>query len=118
MELSKSIQTFYKTVMESSSDEDSNDDTELMMVARMLLHEHTSRLVYRARSGDARPMSSATVRRAITNSIVTTSILPTQSLTHKDSSATTNVKEVVPDEYEQTEGAHVGDRATKKNSSA
>jgi hypothetical protein len=38
---------FYKNVIESSSDEESNDDTELMMVAAMLLHEHTSRPVYR-----------------------------------------------------------------------
>jgi hypothetical protein len=47
MELSKSIQTFYKTVIESSSDEESDDDTELMMATTMLLHEHTSRPVYR-----------------------------------------------------------------------
>jgi hypothetical protein len=47
MELSKSIQTFYKNVIESSSDEKSDDDTELMMDASMLLHEHTSRPVYR-----------------------------------------------------------------------
>jgi hypothetical protein len=47
MELRKSIQTFYKTVIESSSDEEADDDTELMMAAAMLLHEHTSRPVFR-----------------------------------------------------------------------
>jgi hypothetical protein len=47
MELSKSIRTFYKTVIESSPNEESDDDTEQMMVAAMLLHEHTSRPVYR-----------------------------------------------------------------------
>jgi hypothetical protein len=47
MELSKSIQTFYKNVIESSSNEEADDDTELMMAATMLLHEHTSRPVYR-----------------------------------------------------------------------
>jgi hypothetical protein len=41
MDLNKSIQ------MESSSDEDSNDDFELMMTAAMLLHEHNSRPVRR-----------------------------------------------------------------------
>jgi hypothetical protein len=51
MDLSKSIQAFYKTVIESSSDEESDDDTEMMMVAAMLLHEHTSRLVYRGSKG-------------------------------------------------------------------
>jgi hypothetical protein len=79
MELSKSIQTFYKTVIESSLDEESDDDTELMMAAAILLYEHISRPVFRARSRDASPMSSATVRRATTNSITTTSILPIQS---------------------------------------
>jgi hypothetical protein len=47
MELSKSIQTFYKNVIESSSDEEADDDTELMMAAAMLLHEHTLRPVFR-----------------------------------------------------------------------
>jgi hypothetical protein len=47
MELSKSIQTFYKNVIESSFDEEADDDTELMMAAAMLLHEHTSRPVFR-----------------------------------------------------------------------
>jgi hypothetical protein len=47
MELSKSIQMFYKNVIESLSDEEADDDTELMMVVAMLLHEHTSRPVYR-----------------------------------------------------------------------
>jgi hypothetical protein len=47
MELSKSIQTFYKNVIKSSSDKEANDDTEMMMVAAMLLHEHTSRPMYR-----------------------------------------------------------------------
>jgi hypothetical protein len=47
MELSKSIQRFYKNVIESSSDEEADDDTELMMAATMLLLEHTSRPVYR-----------------------------------------------------------------------
>jgi hypothetical protein len=45
--LSKSIQTFYNNVIESSSNEEANNDTELMMAASMLLHEHTLRLVYR-----------------------------------------------------------------------
>jgi hypothetical protein len=47
MELSKSIQIFYKKVIESSSDEESDDDSELMMATSTLLHEHTLRLVYR-----------------------------------------------------------------------
>jgi hypothetical protein len=47
MELSKSIQMFYKNVIESSSDEEADDDTELMMAAAMLHHEHTSRPVFR-----------------------------------------------------------------------
>jgi hypothetical protein len=47
MELSKSIEMFYKNVIESSSDEEADDDTKLMMVAAMLLHEHTSRSVFR-----------------------------------------------------------------------
>jgi hypothetical protein len=47
VELSKSIQTFYNTIIESSSDEESDDDSELIMAAAMLLHEHTSRSVYR-----------------------------------------------------------------------
>jgi hypothetical protein len=38
---------FYNNVIESSSDEEANNDTELMMAASMLLHEHTSRPVYR-----------------------------------------------------------------------
>jgi hypothetical protein len=46
MELSKSIQMFYKNVIESSSDEESDDDSEKRMAATMLLHEHTSRLVH------------------------------------------------------------------------
>jgi hypothetical protein len=46
MELSKTIQMVYTNVIESSSDKESDDDSELMMVATMLLHEHTSRPVY------------------------------------------------------------------------
>jgi hypothetical protein len=46
MELSKSIQMFYKNVIESASNEESGDDSELLMVAAMLLHEHTSRPVH------------------------------------------------------------------------
>jgi hypothetical protein len=38
---------FYKTIIEPSSDEESDDDTELMMAVAMLLHDHTSRPVYR-----------------------------------------------------------------------
>jgi hypothetical protein len=45
MELSKSIQMFYKNVIESLSDEESDDDSELIMVVAMILHEHTSRSV-------------------------------------------------------------------------
>jgi hypothetical protein len=100
MELRKSIQTFYKNAIESSSDEEAGDDTELMMAVAMLLHEHTSRPVFTlrgqcsgARSRDESPMSSAIVRRATTNSIVTTSILPTQSLMCKDSGAATRCQE-------------------------
>jgi hypothetical protein len=47
MELSKSIQTFYKTIIESMLDEEEDDDSELMMAATMLLQEHTSRPVYK-----------------------------------------------------------------------
>jgi hypothetical protein len=47
MELGKLIRTFYKSVIDSSSDEESDNNTELMMAATMLLHEHTSRPVYR-----------------------------------------------------------------------
>jgi hypothetical protein len=89
MELSKSIQTFYKNVIESSLDEEADDDTELMMAVAMLLHEYTLRPVYRARSRDASAMSSVTVRGATTNSIVTTSILPSQSLMRKVSDVAT-----------------------------
>jgi hypothetical protein len=38
MELSKSIQMFYKNIIESLSDDESDDDSELMMVVAMLLH--------------------------------------------------------------------------------
>jgi hypothetical protein len=55
MELSKSIQTFYKTVIELSSDEVSDDDFELMMAAAMLLHEHTSMPVYRGSVKSRKP---------------------------------------------------------------
>jgi hypothetical protein len=89
MELSKSIQMSYKNVIESSSDEESDDDSEKMMVMTMLLHEHTSRLVYWGSVKGQRPMSSATVRGATTNSIGTTSILPSQSLMRKNSGAAT-----------------------------
>jgi hypothetical protein len=47
MELSKLIRMFYKTGVDSLSDEESDDDTELMMAATILIHEHTSRPVYR-----------------------------------------------------------------------
>jgi hypothetical protein len=47
MELSKSIQTFYKNFIESSSDEVADNDTELMIAVAMLLHEHTLRPVFR-----------------------------------------------------------------------
>jgi hypothetical protein len=93
MELSKSIQMFYKTVIESSSDEESNDDTELMMAAAMLLHEQSSRPVYRGSVKGRNPMSSATVRRATTNSTATTFIIPTQSLMRKDSDVATRCHE-------------------------
>jgi hypothetical protein len=55
MELSKSIETFYKNVIESSSDEEANNDTKLMMVAAMLLHEHTSRSVFRGSVKGCKP---------------------------------------------------------------
>jgi hypothetical protein len=86
MELRKSIQTFYKTVIESSSDEESDDDTELMMAAAMLLHEHTTRPVYRGSVKGRKANVKRNRRRATTNSTATTSILPTQSLMCKDSS--------------------------------
>jgi hypothetical protein len=38
---------FYKNVIKSSSDEDSDDDFELMMAATMLLHKHSSRPVHK-----------------------------------------------------------------------
>jgi hypothetical protein len=38
---------FYKNVVESSSDKESDDDSKLMMATAMLLHEHTSRPVYK-----------------------------------------------------------------------
>jgi hypothetical protein len=47
MELSKSIQMFYKNINESSSGEESEDDSKLLMAAAMLLPEHTSRPVHR-----------------------------------------------------------------------
>jgi hypothetical protein len=47
MGLSKSIQMFYKNVIDSSPDKKSDDDSELMMAAAMLLHEHTSMPVHR-----------------------------------------------------------------------
>jgi hypothetical protein len=37
MELSKSIQTFYKTIIESSLDEESDNNTELMMAAAIVM---------------------------------------------------------------------------------
>jgi hypothetical protein len=51
MNLSKSIQIFYKNIIESSPDEESGDDSELMMVAAMLLNKHCPRPVHRARQG-------------------------------------------------------------------
>jgi hypothetical protein len=38
---------FYKNVIKSSLDEKSDDDSELMMVASMLLHKHNSRPLHR-----------------------------------------------------------------------
>jgi hypothetical protein len=55
MELSKSIQTFDKNVIESSLDEETDDDTKLMMAAALLLHEHTSRPVYRGSVKGCKP---------------------------------------------------------------
>jgi hypothetical protein len=55
MELSKSIQTFYMDIIESSSDKEADDDTELMMAAAMLLHEHTSRPAYRGSVKGCKP---------------------------------------------------------------
>jgi hypothetical protein len=76
MNLSNSIQMFYKNVIESSSDDVRDDDSKLMMATTMLLHEHNSRPLHRGSVEDVRPMSSANMRRATTNSIRTTSILP------------------------------------------
>jgi hypothetical protein len=75
------------------------------MVAAMLLHEHTLRLVYRARSSAASLMTSVIVRKATTNSIVTTSILPIQSSVRKKSAPLSDVKEIVFDDFEWSEGA-------------
>jgi hypothetical protein len=47
MDLSKSIQMFYKNFIESSLNEDSDDDSELMMAAAILLHEHSSKPVHK-----------------------------------------------------------------------
>jgi hypothetical protein len=44
---------FYMNIIESSSDEDLDDDSELMMATAMLLHEHSSRPVHRALSRGA-----------------------------------------------------------------
>jgi hypothetical protein len=38
---------FYKNLIESLSDKESDYDSELMMAVTMLLHEHTSRPVHR-----------------------------------------------------------------------
>jgi hypothetical protein len=38
---------FYKNVIESSSDKESDDDSKLMMASAMLLHEHSSRPLHR-----------------------------------------------------------------------
>jgi hypothetical protein len=38
MDMSKSIQMLYKNIIESLSDEEFDDDSELMMVTTMLLH--------------------------------------------------------------------------------
>jgi hypothetical protein len=46
MDLSKSIQIFYKNVIESSLDEDLDDYSELMMATTILLHENGSRPIH------------------------------------------------------------------------
>jgi hypothetical protein len=89
MELSKSIQMFYKTIVESSSDEESDDDTELMMATTILLHEHILTPMYRGSVKIRKPNVKRNPRNAATNSIATTSILPTQSLMRQNSGATT-----------------------------
>jgi hypothetical protein len=85
MEPSKSIQMFYKNIIESSYDEEADDDTELMMAAAMLLHEHTSRPVFRGSVKGRKLNVKRNRERATTKSIMTTSILPAQSLMRKDS---------------------------------
>jgi hypothetical protein len=50
MNLSNSIQIFYKNVIESPSDDVWDDDSKLMMATTMLLHELKSRLFTKARS--------------------------------------------------------------------
>jgi hypothetical protein len=65
MDLNKSIQIFYKNIIESLLDGDLDDDSELIMAVTMLLHEHSLRPVHRAQSRYVWPMSSATVKRVI-----------------------------------------------------
>jgi hypothetical protein len=89
MELSKSIQIFYKKVIESSSDEESDDDSELMMATSTLLHKHTLRLVYRGSVKGHKANVKRNREKATTNSIATTSILPRQSSMQKKSDAAT-----------------------------
>jgi hypothetical protein len=48
-------------------------------------------------------MSSATVKKATTNSTRTTSILPSQFMMHKHYALLPDVKEVVHDDFEQRE---------------
>jgi hypothetical protein len=48
-------------------------------------------------------MSSATVKKATTNSTRTASILPSQFMMHKHSALLLDIKEVVHDDFEQRE---------------
>jgi hypothetical protein len=89
MELSKRIQMFYKNVIESSSDEESNDDSELMIAATMLLYEHTSRPVYRGSFKGRKASVKRNRGKGHYQLYLDYFIIPSQSLMHKHSGATT-----------------------------
>jgi hypothetical protein len=76
MDLSISIQRFYEHVTESSSNNESDDVFELMMATIVLLHEHSSRPLHRGSVKGHKANVKRNMRRAITNSVGTTSILP------------------------------------------
>jgi hypothetical protein len=71
MELSKSIQMFYKNVIESSSDEESDDDSELMMATTKLLHEyfHPTKTIFNAQKFRCRYRMSRKLFLTILNGV-------------------------------------------------